>query len=45
VAVLVVGLGVIVGEVPAVHVVDVAVAVVVDAVARDLARVAPGVGR
>ena len=44
VAVGVVGQVVVVDEVPAVHVVDVAVAVVVDAVARDLARVRPDVG-
>ena len=39
-----VGVGVVVAEVPAVDVVDVAVAVVVDAVARDLSRIRPQVG-
>jgi hypothetical protein len=39
------GVAVVVGEVVAVHVVHVAVAVVVEAVARDLAGVGPDVGR
>src|SRR5205823_7675554 len=40
-----VGIVVVVHEVPAVDVVDLAVAVIVDTVARDLARVRPEVGR
>ena len=45
VAVVVHRVGIIIGEVPAHHVVDEAVAVVVDAVAGHLAGIAPGVGR